>query len=127
MSHVPKSWPNISASKYMWHLSMMTWLVALDFRLLQTTYSRVGLINTNINKYYSILRLCQFRILEGSPRTKDQNSVRALVVLAVHSSCEKESPQSAKVVEMNIFYNLHQHFMHSYDLLLINLIQHKDK
>ena len=64
-----------------------------------------GVINTNINKCYSILRLCQFRILEGSPRTKDQNSVCALVVLVVHSSCERQSPQSGKVVEMNIFYN----------------------
>ena len=127
MPHVPRSWPNIPASRYMRHLSMMTWLVALDFRLLRTTCSRVGLINTNINKYYSILRLCQFRILEGSPRTKDQNSVCALVVLAIHSSCKRQSPQFAKVVEMNIFYNLHQHFIHSYDLLIVNLIQHKDK
>ena len=116
MSNVLRSRPNMAASRYMRHLSMITWLVASAFRLLRTTYSRVGLINTNIKKYYFIFTPCKFRILEGAPRTKDQNKVRALVVLASIQYVGHNHYNLEKIVEINIFYNLHQHFMHSYDL-----------
>lgn len=54
MSHELRSWPNVSGSRYRAHLSRMTYVVALDLRLLRTTCSRVRWINTNINIYSSI-------------------------------------------------------------------------